>query len=82
MVFYFYGNDPRSVKSLSTYLNMCGMEWLLNFLLSNSVVSSVVVSTIISGILFAHFFIVKCIPTVYSFLVTSLTVEARNEREN
>ena len=41
-----------------------------------------VVSTVISGVLFARFPTVKCVPTVYSFLVTSLTVEARNEREN
>ena len=41
-----------------------------------------VVSTIISGILFACFCTVQCIPTVYGFLVTSLTVEARNEKEN
>ena len=41
-----------------------------------------VVSTIISGILFARFSTVDCVPIVYSFLVTSLSVEARNEREN
>ena len=41
-----------------------------------------VVSTVISGILFARFPTVECVPTVYSFLVTSLTVEARNERES
>ena len=40
-----------------------------------------VVSTIISGVLFARFSTVDCVPTVCSFLVTSLTAEARNERE-
>ena len=37
---------------------------------------------ILSGILLARFSTVKYIPTIYSFLVTSLTVEARNERES
>ena len=40
-----------------------------------------VVSTVISGVLFACFSTVNCILIVYSFLVMSLTVEARNERD-
>ena len=41
-----------------------------------------IVSTVISGILFARFPTVEFVPTEYSFLVTSLTVVARNERES
>ena len=41
-----------------------------------------VVSTVISGILFARFPTVKCIPTICSFLLTSLTVEAKNKRRS
>ena len=40
-----------------------------------------VVSTVVSGILFARFSTVESIPTVLSFLLTSLTVEERNESE-
>ena len=40
-----------------------------------------VVSTVASGILFACFPTVECISTICSFLLTSLTVEARNRRE-
>ena len=40
----------------------------------------IVVLTVVSGILF--FPTVKCIPNHCSFLLTSLTVEARNKRES
>ena len=40
------------------------------------------VSTAASGILFARFPRVECISTICSFLMTSLTVEARNKRES
>ena len=40
------------------------------------------VSTVIYGILFDCFPTVECVPTVFNFLVTSLTVKARNERES
>ena len=42
----------------------------------------IVVSTVVFGILFAHFSTVEYIPTVYSFLLTSLTVNERNESES
>ena len=41
-----------------------------------------VVSTVASGILFARFPTIKCISTIRSFLLMSLTVEARNKRES
>ena len=41
-----------------------------------------VVSTVVSGILFVRFPTVECISTIYSFFLTSLTVEARNKRES
>ena len=41
-----------------------------------------VVLIVVSGILFARFRTVKCIPTICSFLLMSITVEARNKRVN
>ena len=41
-----------------------------------------VVWTVVSGILFAHFPTVDCMLTISNFLLTSLTVNERNEREN
>ena len=40
---------------------------------------SLVVSSVVSGILFARFSMVDYIPTIWSFLLTSLAVEKRNE---
>ena len=45
-------------------------------------IQRVIVSTVISGVLFAHFSTVECILTICSFLLTSLTAEARNKRES
>ena len=55
---------------------------IAEFFIGKMQVKDQVVSTIKSGVLFARFSIVEFIPTIYSFLVTSLTVEARNERES
>ena len=48
----------------------------------NALLITRVVSTVISGILLARFHTIECIPTICSFLLTSLTVEARNKRES